>query len=65
MSDPPKRNEWLSPTTLFGFLGMLGAVFSAYVSLDGRVNRLEERTARLDRMESKIDALIERRVATR
>lgn len=62
MSDPPKRNEWLSPSTLFGVIGMLGAVFTAYVSLDGRLTRVEERTVRLDRLEEKLDALISRSV---
>ena len=65
MSVPPKRNEWLSPSTLFGGLGMLGAIFSTYVNLDGRISKLEERSARLDRLESKIDAIYQQRLAGR
>lgn len=65
MNEPEKKNEWLSPSTLFGFLGMLGAIFGTYVSLDGRLARVEERTTRLDRLEVKLDRLIEQRVAAR
>jgi thiamine monophosphate kinase len=57
-----RRNDWASPGTLIGAVGLLGAGISAYTSLSDRASTLEEsRTQverRLQRVEDKIDHLI-------
>jgi thiamine monophosphate kinase len=57
-----RRNDWASPGTLIGVVGLFGAGVSAYTSLSDRASTLEEsRTQverRLQRVEDKIDHLI-------
>jgi hypothetical protein len=64
-------DRWLTPGNLFGMLGMLGAIIAAWMSFDSRVTRVESdyksavehyniSTKRLDRIEDKLDRLIER-----
>lgn len=63
MSEGPK-NDWFSPQTVLGVLGMAGAVITAYIALDSRLTRVEAKTeygdARLGRIEQKLDELIQR-----
>lgn len=67
MSDPEKNNGWASPSVMLGILGMLAGAGGSYMAFDGRLSRVEVRVeekalasdARLNRMESKIDKLIE------
>lgn len=57
-------NKWITPSTLMGAIGMLGAVGAAWMTLDGRITKVEAKTesaeARLERIENKLDRLIER-----
>lgn len=36
-------NRWLTPGSVLGILGMLGAVATAWNALDVRISRIEER----------------------
>lgn len=58
-----RRNEWASPGTLIGALGLAAAGVSAYVSLSERVKSLEASAPpverRLDRFETKLDYVVE------
>lgn len=53
-----------SAGTILGIIGMLGSVFGAYTALDRRVSQTEQASAfsaqRLDRIEEKLDRLIEK-----
>lgn len=50
--------------TILGIIGMLGSIFGAYTALDRRVSQTEQSSAfaaqRLDRIEEKLDRLIEK-----
>lgn len=63
-----RRNDWASPGTLIGVVGLFGAGVSAYTSLSDRASTLEEsRTQverRLQRVEDKIDHLIYQTAST-
>lgn len=43
MSNELKKNDWLTPPTLFYTLGMIGSVFMMWQAMDQRVSKLEER----------------------
>lgn len=58
-----RRNDWASPGTLIGALGLAAAGVSAYTSMNGRVTSLEASAPpverRLDRFETKLDYVVE------
>lgn len=69
------KNEWLSPPIILSVVGMLAAFGSFWMSFDGRVTKSElsilsisheltehkvDEAARLERIEAKIDRLVER-----
>ena len=60
MNGPAHGNRWVTLGSLFGVLGMLGAFFVWWMSFDSRLARVETEVQRLDRMENKLDRLIER-----
>lgn len=75
MSEAPEKNEWLRPQAIFTAVATLGAFGSMWMSFDRRVTenqnniasvgtRLNDHKAeedrRLDRIETKLDRLIER-----
>lgn len=57
-----QRNDWLSPGSILGIVGMLAAGGAAYSKFDGRVSVAEVQNAalekRLDRLETKLDFLV-------
>lgn len=66
-----RENEWLKPSSLLGIAGFVSLMWSGYQQfadstaerisdLAARVKVLEADTRRIDRIEAKIDALIER-----
>lgn len=63
-----RRNDWTTPGTLIGALGLAAAGVSAYTSLSGRASTLEESSSqverRLQRVEDKIDHLIYQTAST-
>ena len=60
------NNRWLTPGNLFGALGMLGAIVAAWMSFESRIGRVEQSVSysesRLERIEQKLDRVIEGRV---
>lgn len=58
-----RRNDWTTPGTLIGALGLAAAGVSAYTSMNGRVTSLEASAPpverRLDRFETKLDYVVE------
>jgi hypothetical protein len=59
------QSSWrLTPGVVLGILGMFGAIAGAWMSFESRITRVESdyRTTveRLDRMDNKLDRLIER-----
>lgn len=64
-ASPPNGNKWLTPGVLFGVLGMAGAIAAAWMSFDSRLTTVESdyraTERRLERMDDKLDRLIERR----
>jgi hypothetical protein len=66
-----QESKWLTPQMALGCLGMLGAIAGAWMSFDNRISRVEggyettkqqydSTSARLNRIEDKLDRLIER-----
>lgn len=59
----PNGNNWMSPGLLLGIVGMLGSVGGAWAMFEGRISRVEQSyqfsDSRLNRIESKLDRLIE------
>lgn len=60
MSGP--RNEWLSPGTIIGAIGLMAAGVATYSKFDGRMSVAEAQSAqlekRLDRLETKLDYVV-------
>lgn len=67
MSEGGGENRWLTPQVLFAVLGMLGAISGAWLSFESRIARVEQAnvflTTQLERIDSKLDRIIEQRVA--
>lgn len=59
------ENKWITPQVLFAVLGMLGAITGAWLSFESRIARVEQAnvflTAQLDKIDGKLDRLIENR----
>lgn len=62
----PKKNEWLGPSAIIGIVGLIVGTGGSYMAFDGRLSKVEEAKAhseeRLNRIEDKIDWLIQRGV---
>jgi hypothetical protein len=60
------RSEWLSPGAVLGAIGMLAAIGGAWMMFESRITAVEQQsqftTTRLDRIETKLDRLIEQGV---
>lgn len=65
MSDE-KRNEWLTPGSIVGIVGLIAAGVTTYSRVDGRISVAEAQAAqmekRFDRVESKVDFLVSQSV---
>lgn len=76
----PKKSEWLSPPNMIALVMALGTVGSFWVSFDRRVTNSEngviavakeldghkqDEGARLDRMEVKLDYLVDKMIEQR
>lgn len=61
MSDDPRKNDWLSPSTLFGALGFISLLLSAYLTFQRDVgSQINGLMVRMAVVESKIDVLVKR-----
>lgn len=62
----PKKNEWLGPSAIIGLVGLVVGAGGSYMAFDGRLSKVEESQAhsgaRTERIENKIDWLIQRGV---
>jgi len=65
---PPKRTEWLTPSSVIGFLGMIGMIFTSYSGfrdttrdeLSGLRSQVASNKETLERHEAAIERLRER-----
>ena len=58
------KNEWSKPYVVLGLIGYVAAAIGAWMSLDGRIVRVEQlatmNTRNYDKIDSKLDLLIDR-----
>lgn len=59
------ENKWITPQVLFAVLGMLGAITMAWIAFESRITAVEQSnvflTKQLDKIDGKLDRLIENR----
>ena len=67
------ENKWITPQVMFAVLGMLAAVAAAWMAFESRITVVEQSNkflkeqviqtdGKIDRIEDKLDRLIENRV---